>query len=108
MQMKPILEKFESSALPEPTEEETAPWPLTRSGGAEEHRAQARSDYVTRSVAKFLEAETGLSESGARQLAEYFIATYKALGVIPSQHKLVIERFFDESGGMQLVIHAPF
>src|SRR5205807_3679452 len=39
---------------------------------------------------------------------DYFIATYKALGVIPSQKKLVLERFFDESGGMQLVIHSPF
>ena len=33
---------------------------------------------------------------------------YKALGVIPSQQKIVLERFFDESGGMQLVIHSPF
>ena len=53
-------------------------------------------------------AETGISEAGARQLAEYFSAGYKALGLIPSQKKLVMERFFDESGGMQLVIHAPF
>jgi ATP-dependent Lhr-like helicase len=56
----------------------------------------------------WLSAETGLSESGARQLADYFSAAYKALGVIPSQTKLVMERFFDESGGMQLVIHSPF
>jgi ATP-dependent Lhr-like helicase len=49
-----------------------------------------------------------LSDSGARQLADYFAATYRALGVIPSQRKLVLERFFDESGGMQLVLHAPF
>ncbi|CAM2008925.1 DEAD/DEAH box helicase [Acanthopleuribacter pedis] len=42
------------------------------------------------------------------QLFAYFAATYKALGVIPSQDQLVIERFFDASGGMQLVIHAPF
>lgn len=49
-----------------------------------------------------------LPESGAMQLATYFAATYKALGVIPSRKKLVLERFFDESGGMQLVIHAPF
>jgi len=52
--------------------------------------------------------ETGVSETAARQLAEYFSAGYKALGVIPSQNKIVMERFFDESGGMQLVIHAPF
>jgi ATP-dependent Lhr-like helicase len=53
-------------------------------------------------------AETGISEAGARQLADYFSAGYKALGVIPSQKRLVMERFFDDSGGMQLVIHSPF
>jgi ATP-dependent Lhr-like helicase len=56
----------------------------------------------------WLIAGTGISESGARQLADYFSATYQALGVIPTQQKIVIERFFDESGGMQLVVHAPF
>src|ERR1043165_8343118 len=59
-------------------------------------------------VADWLKKEIGLSESGAQQLAGYFIASYKALGVIPSRKKLVMERFFDESGGMQLVIHSPF
>jgi ATP-dependent helicase Lhr and Lhr-like helicase len=58
-------------------------------------------------LAEWLKAEPGLSEAGARQLADYFRAAYYALGVIPSQDKLVLERFFDESGGMQLVIHAP-
>jgi len=61
-----------------------------------------------RSVASFLIAETGLSQAGAQQLADYFLAIYKALGVLPSQKKIVMERFFDESGGMQLVIHSPF
>ncbi len=59
-------------------------------------------------LADWLKAEPGLSNSGARQLADYFAATHRILGVIPSQHKLVLERFFDESGGMQLVIHSPF
>ena len=59
-------------------------------------------------LADWLKAEPGLSEAGARQLADYFGAIYRALGVIPSQDKLVLERFFDESGGMQLVIHSPF
>src|SRR5437764_11902097 len=53
-------------------------------------------------------AETSLSEPAARQVSSYFAGAYHALGVIPSQEKLVIERFFDESGGMQLVIHSPF
>ena len=59
-------------------------------------------------LADWLRTEPGLSEAGARQLADYFGAAYRALGVIPSQDKLVLERFFDESGGMQLVIHSPF
>ena len=63
---------------------------------------------VQDALADWLKAEPGLSDSGTRQLADYFAATYRILGVIPSQHKLVLERFFDESGGMQLVIHSPF
>lgn len=48
-----------------------------------------------------------LPASADRQLHEYLAAGYQALGMLPSQDKLVIERFFDESGGMQLVIHSP-
>jgi len=59
-------------------------------------------------VTEWLQKKTGLSESGAEQLADYFVAIYRTLGVIPSRKKLVMERFFDESGGMQLVIHSPF
>ena len=59
-------------------------------------------------LAEWFAKEHGLSDSGARQLADYFTATYKALGALPSQDTLIMERFFDESGGMQLVIHSPF
>ena len=30
------------------------------------------------------------------------------LGAVPTQQTIIAERFFDEGGGMQLVIHAPF
>ena len=63
---------------------------------------------ATERLMSWFTTETGISEAGARQMATYFNAGYKALGVIPSQKKLVMERFFDESGGMQLVIHSPF
>ncbi|MFO0934282.1 MAG: DEAD/DEAH box helicase [Planctomycetota bacterium] len=53
-------------------------------------------------------AESGVSEEAARQVAEYVAAGRKALGTVPTQGRLVLERFFDESGGMQLVLHAPF
>ncbi|MEO8425741.1 MAG: DEAD/DEAH box helicase [Verrucomicrobiota bacterium] len=63
---------------------------------------------ATQKIANWLKDETGLSDSGARQLADYFFGSYQILGLLPSQKNLVLERFFDESGGMQLVIHAPF
>jgi ATP-dependent Lhr-like helicase len=50
----------------------------------------------------------GLPEAAARQIVEYLAASKAILGVIPTQETLVLERFFDEGGGMQLVVHAPF
>ena len=46
--------------------------------------------------------------SASEQLTDYLAAARAALGVMPSQDTIVLERFFDESGGMQLVIHSPF
>jgi ATP-dependent Lhr-like helicase len=51
---------------------------------------------------------SGISQAAAEQIANYYSDVYKTLGVIPSQQTLVMERFFDESGGMQLVLHSPF
>ncbi len=62
----------------------------------------------TEAVAATLEAECGLDEWGARQAVAYVGATLDALGVVPSDRDVVFERFFDESGGMQLVVHAPW
>jgi ATP-dependent Lhr-like helicase len=56
----------------------------------------------------WLVREVGLSEEAARQLADYVAAGARALGGVPTQERVVLERFFDESGGMQLVLHAPF
>jgi len=53
-------------------------------------------------------AVPGLPEAAARQVVEYLGAAKQVLGVIPTQQTLVLERFFDEAGGMQLVLHAPF
>jgi ATP-dependent Lhr-like helicase len=56
----------------------------------------------------WLVAECGVAPHAARQAALYVQAEKAALGVIPSQRRIVFERFFDETGGMQMVIHAPF
>src|SRR5690606_37161339 len=51
---------------------------------------------------------TGLGEEAADQLVTYMAVVKAALGVIPTQKRLVLERFFDEAGAMNLVIHSPF
>jgi ATP-dependent Lhr-like helicase len=56
----------------------------------------------------WLRAECGVDKAGAEQLAQYVAAGRTILGAVPTQKLVVAERFFDESGGMQLVIHAPF
>ena len=55
-----------------------------------------------------LEREIGLSADACTQIAQHLIEGQQALGAVPTQNRLVLERFFDESGGMQLVLHAPF
>ena len=56
----------------------------------------------------WLTEELGLAETPARELVEYLSAAHAALGALPTQDTIVFERFFDEAGGMQLVVHSPF
>ena len=57
---------------------------------------------------RWMRAECGLCVAGASQLLDYARETVRVLGRAPTQGEIVAERFFDEAGGMQLVIHAPF
>ena len=56
----------------------------------------------------FLIQECGLDQSGSEQAAAYVRAGVDGLGALPTDRLVVAERFFDEGGGMQLVLHAPF
>jgi len=56
----------------------------------------------------WLGEQCGLDESGASQAIQYILEGRAVLGDVPTQNTIVAERFFDEGGGMQLVIHAPF
>jgi len=56
----------------------------------------------------WLKDECGLDDSGAEQAMEYILQGRAVLGAVPTQTTVIAERFFDEGGGMQLVIHAPF
>ncbi len=73
-----------------------------------EHLAQhiARGDHE--GARQLLQAECGLCPIGATQAHAYIEEGVQALGVVPTRTRLVAERFFDEAGGMQLIIHAPF
>jgi ATP-dependent Lhr-like helicase len=57
--------------------------------------------------ASYLTEEIGIGPA-SDQLVEYIAAARAALGCLPTQDRIVFERFFDEAGGMQLVIHSPF
>jgi ATP-dependent Lhr-like helicase len=56
----------------------------------------------------WLTHEVGIAAPAAQQLVEYLASAYAALGCLPTQDTIVLERFFDEAGGQQLVIHSPY
>ncbi|MFA6986101.1 MAG: DEAD/DEAH box helicase [Arenimonas sp.] len=56
----------------------------------------------------WLRREVGIQDYAAQQLVEYLARMQASLGLLPTQQQLAIERFFDESGGTQLVIHTPY
>jgi ATP-dependent helicase Lhr and Lhr-like helicase len=59
-------------------------------------------------AADFLVRECGVDRRGAEQAVQYVRCGAAALGALPTDRTVIAERFFDEAGGMQLVIHAPF
>src|SRR5882724_9112983 len=60
------------------------------------------------SAIDFLVRHYFLSQSAAEQIVQYLAEAKRSLGVVPTVDHIALERFFDESGGMQLVMHAPF
>ncbi len=56
----------------------------------------------------WLKEDCGLDDSGAEQAIEYVLQGRAVLGDVPTQDTIIAERFFDEGGGMQLIIHAPY
>ena len=71
--------------------------------GSERQSSPALAGAVT-----WLKDECALDDAGAEQAIAYILAGRAILGAVPTQKTVIAERFFDESGGMQLVIHAPF
>jgi ATP-dependent Lhr-like helicase len=71
-------------------------------------RQEFETAHASTSALRWLTDEVGISEPAATQIVSYLAAARATLGCLPTQQTIVFERFFDEAGGMQLVIHAPF
>jgi ATP-dependent Lhr-like helicase len=57
---------------------------------------------------RLLMESAGIDSDAAAMLVDYLAAGRAALGIMPTQQDLVLERFFDDTGGMQLILHSPF
>ncbi len=80
----------------------------SRELSSEVSRVRERIIADTEPSPAFLISDCGLDEAAAIQAAAYVRAAAAELGALPSQATVVAERFFDQAGGMQFVLHAPF
>ena len=69
--------------------------------------AHVQTGGGARGALDWIGAECGVDDEAGLQAVRYVEAQVAALGMVPTHDEIVFERFFDESGGMQLVIHAP-
>jgi ATP-dependent Lhr-like helicase len=81
---------------------------LSATDGDRLQHADLKVGAATSAAISWLKDRCGLDDSGAEQAVEYILAGRAMLGAVPTQHTIIAERFFDEGGGMQLIIHAPF
>ncbi len=90
--------------------------PIDPDGADEQAREHAGTDATDdgaagepswRPAIDWLVAETGIGRAAALQIVAYLAESKRLLGALPTADTLILERFFDEAGGMQLVIHAP-
>ncbi|AFL86718.1 Lhr-like helicase [Terriglobus roseus DSM 18391] len=78
-----------------------------RTQGVHHERVIPEDPVVADAVAWLME-ECAVCESAAMQLVQYIVSGRAVLGCVPTKTTIVAERFFDEGGGMQLILHAPF
>ena len=82
-------------------------WELSEEVGELREAIDQRLDDQ-QEAGQWVTTEAGVTSEAARQLVDYLAEGKRILGIVPTARRVVAERFFDESGGMQLVIHAPF
>ncbi|MDQ1450236.1 MAG: ATP-dependent helicase Lhr and Lhr-like helicase, partial [Acidobacteriaceae bacterium] len=68
----------------------------------------SQSDPSVAATVTWLKDECAVNDAGAEQLIAYIVAGRAVLGTVPTLTTIIAERFFDEGGGMQLILHAPF
>ncbi|AXA85397.1 ATP-dependent DNA helicase [Lysobacter oculi] len=56
---------------------------------------------------RWLREDVGIDEAAARQIVDYCAEMLTGFGLLPTRETMAMERFFDESGGTQLIIHSP-
>jgi ATP-dependent Lhr-like helicase len=83
-------------------------WKDRQANGQDEDGEDPARTVDLEPAIEYLGDEVGISRFPAEQISEYLAAARAALGVMPTLQNLVLERFFDDSGSMQLVIHSPF
>ena len=76
--------------------------------GFEAAGAGASAPEARSRIADELARRTGIGADATGQIVDYLCTAHAALGALPDRDTVVLERFFDESGGMQLVIHSRF
>jgi ATP-dependent Lhr-like helicase len=69
---------------------------------------ERKTDPLIISTIQWLKDTCKVDTSGAEQIIEYILQGRTVLGAVPTQSTIIAERFFDEAGGMQLIIHSPF
>ena len=73
-----------------------------------EFGASSEQTAEIKSAIAWITDECGVGQAGAEQLIEYIVQGRAILGAVPTTTQIIAERFFDEGGGMQLILHAPF
>jgi ATP-dependent Lhr-like helicase len=68
----------------------------------------SQSQPAVAETVAWLKQDCGYDDAAAEQAIAYIVQGRAVLGAVPTEDTVIAERFFDESGGMQLVIHAPF
>ncbi|MDP9052521.1 MAG: DEAD/DEAH box helicase [Acidobacteriota bacterium] len=102
-----LLSPGNSARVPHPSQSHRDGWGTPATDGHPAITYRGLHPEVAATTAWLMD-ECGVCASAAQQLIAYIVAGRAVLGAVPSKTTIIAERFFDEGGGMQLILHAPF